>query len=300
MNAISCVCLRNVRQLQLTQIAVPSRLSNTLSNQLVEKHRKSRLSQTKEKESDSKAHLTVTPRDYKFIIPEFIPDPNWMLRDRIKEMLERKDMIHRRSVISIPEYYVGSVLAVTVSDPYAAGKKSRFVGICIHRGGHGLRAQFTLRNIIESQGVEIMYEMYNPTIRTIEVLKLERRLDDELFYLRDAPAHYSTVPFDMEPIVHPPGAPIPVNPVKVDLGPRPWSERWERMELKGVSDLRLPQRFYDRASKVAKPWEKYDMMKHYRDNIPEPEADDILRTVYEQIQKFKRNPEDREQSLKNT
>jgi large subunit ribosomal protein L19 len=61
---------------------------------------------------------------------------------------------------------------------------SRFVGICIDRGGCGLRAWFILRNVVEGQGVEFMYRLYNPTVLRIEVLKLEKRLDDELYYLR--------------------------------------------------------------------------------------------------------------------
>ena len=43
-------------------------------------------------------------------------------------------------------------MAVTVSDKYAPGKSSRFVGICIHRGGHGLDHKFILRNVVENQG----------------------------------------------------------------------------------------------------------------------------------------------------
>lgn len=51
---------------------------------------------------------------------------------------------------------------------------------------------------------------------------------------------------------------------QVKLKPRPWLERWERQELKGVQDLGLPERFYKRAAEVARPWEKYDLMKEYR------------------------------------
>jgi len=47
----------------------------------------------------------------------------------------------------------GTVMAVESSDKYAPGKKNRFVGICIQRGGHGLRAGFTLRNVIDGQGL---------------------------------------------------------------------------------------------------------------------------------------------------
>lgn len=60
-----------------------------------------------------------------------------------------------------------------------------------------------------------MYDLYNPTIISIDVLRLEKRLDDELFYLRDAGPEYSTFPFDMEPEFHPEGKPVPINPIKV-------------------------------------------------------------------------------------
>jgi large subunit ribosomal protein L19 len=67
-----------------------------------------------------------------------------------------------------------------------------------------------------STGVEIIYELYNPTITKIEVLKLERRLDDNLAYLRDAPPEYCTFPFDMEVIKLPPGSGVPLNTIQVD------------------------------------------------------------------------------------
>ena len=43
-------------------------------------------------------------------------------------------------------------MAATVADPHAPGKKNRFVGLCIQRGGHGLRAFFILRNVVDGQG----------------------------------------------------------------------------------------------------------------------------------------------------
>jgi large subunit ribosomal protein L19 len=46
----------------------------------------------------------------------------------------------------------GSVLAVSSSNQHAPEKLSRFVGICIQRGGCGLRAFFILRNVIDHQG----------------------------------------------------------------------------------------------------------------------------------------------------
>lgn len=105
--------------------------------------------------------------------------------------------------------------------------------------------------------------MYDPSLLKVEVLRLEKRLDDELLYLRDALPEYSTFDPNMEMELLSEGTAVPVNPIKVKLKPRPWYDRWERKNLKGVQDLGLPKRFYDRAKEVATPWEKYDLMKQY-------------------------------------
>lgn len=62
-------------------------------------------------------------------------------------------------------------------------------------------------------GVEICYELYNPRIQKIEVLKLEKRLDDNLMYLRDALPEYSTVDPDMKPVPISATDEVPVNKV---------------------------------------------------------------------------------------
>lgn len=80
-------------------------------------------------------------------------------------------MLARRVHVEIPEFYVGSVLAVTYSEPHAAGKINRFVGICIERHSCGLRASFQLRNIVDSQGIEMLFELYDPAIQKIECLR---------------------------------------------------------------------------------------------------------------------------------
>lgn len=40
-------------------------------------------------------------------MPEFMPRPDILSRDRILEKLERQDMYRRRKVINIPEFFVG-------------------------------------------------------------------------------------------------------------------------------------------------------------------------------------------------
>ncbi|KAL6095893.1 mrpl19 [Pungitius sinensis] len=200
----------------------------------------------------------------KFLSPEFVPPRQ--RADPFKFAIERKDMIRRRKVLHIPEFYVGSILAVTMADPNASGKVNRFVGICIQRGGKGLGATFVLRNIIDNQGVEICYEMYSPRIQKIDVLKLEKRLDDNLMYLRDALSEYSTVDPEMKPVPFSPTGEVPVNKIRVRMRPKPWSKRWERpkFNIQGIRfDLALTPEQMEHAQKWAQPWLEYDMLREY-------------------------------------
>ncbi|XP_024414295.2 large ribosomal subunit protein bL19m [Desmodus rotundus] len=200
----------------------------------------------------------------RFLSPEFIPPRG--RRNPLLFQLERKDMLERRKVLHIPEFYVGSILRVTTADPYASGKTSQFLGICIQRSGTGLGATFTLRNIIEGQGVEICFELYNPRIQEIQVVRLEKRLDDSLLYLRDALPEYSTFDVNMKPVVQDSSQEVPVNQLKVKMKPKPWSKRWERpkFNVKGIRfDLCLTEEQMKEAQKWSKPWLEFDMMREY-------------------------------------
>lgn len=59
--------------------------------------------------------------------------------------------------------------------------------------------------------------MYDPSIQKVEVIRLEKRLDDELLYLRDALPEYSTFDLNMEPEIMTEGATVPVNDTKVKI-----------------------------------------------------------------------------------
>jgi len=260
-----------------------------LANWTLEKHRTSVLNRNKEKK-DNVPRKTKAPLDYSERYPDLLPNADWKKRDRISEKLERRDQLRRRAVLDIPEFYVGSILAVTVADINAPGKKNRFVGICIQKSGHGLRTNFHLRNIVDGLGVEIMYEIYSPLIQKIEVLKLEKRLDSNLLYLRDCPQEFSYIPFDMEKINHPPGTPVPVNDMKIKINPRPWCRRWELWNLKGVEDLwtHVTEKKRKIVALLEHPWEKYDLMKQYRQEINEDETKFIMNQVYEEMEDIKK------------
>eukprot|EP00057_Strongylocentrotus_purpuratus_P034283 XP_794604.4 PREDICTED: 39S ribosomal protein L19, mitochondrial [Strongylocentrotus purpuratus] len=195
-------------------------------------------------------------QERKFFSPEFMPPMGQ--RSKLKDFLEREDCYKRREVLDVPEFYLGSILAVTVSDPHAPGKENRFVGICIERKNYGLGASFKLRNCIDEQGIEINYELYNPLIKKIEVIRLEKRLDRHLLYLRDALPEYSTIDPDMTTIKHPPGKPVPVNDVKVKMKPKPWHMRWERFGFQGID---MTEVLSEEKIEEGKTWERPEYKK---------------------------------------
>jgi large subunit ribosomal protein L19 len=258
------------------------RKPNFLHYDLVDKHRLSPLQ--KGTENIKVETETQAPRDYRFVLPEFMPNPDFQYRDRVLEKLERQDMLKRRAVIDIPEFYVGSIMAVSVSDPHSPGKQNRFLGLCIARAGHGLQAYFVLRNVVDGLGVEVMYQMYNPTVQSIEVLKLEKRLDEELYYLRNCPLEYSTFDFNMEPVSLPRGSQVPVNPIKVKLNPKPWEHRWERLNLQGIEPISLTSKMELGIGKSASPWTNHDLMMDYRSKVNEDEESHIMAEVYKEKQ----------------
>jgi large subunit ribosomal protein L19 len=227
------------------------------------------------------------PSDFRHKYSEFLPDPNMRLRNSVLEKLMRKDMLDRRKHIFIPEFYIGSIVAITISDPHSQGKTNRFVGIVISRDETLLFAKVRLRNVIDNQGIEVEYDLYDPAIQKVECLKLEKRMDKDLRYLRDAKPEYSTIDLNMEPEIHAEGAPVPINKTVVEMKPWPWFQKWERFNLKGVEELDKYLNLWRKQQKVKHetPWEKYDLMKQYRATISEEEQSQIFSEIFDRLNK---------------
>ena len=65
--------------------------------------------------------------------------------------------------------------------------------------------------------MEILYELYNPLIQDIKVMRLRRAADSNLLYLRDAPSEHSTFPIDMETEVAKSNEPVPELHLNVSI-----------------------------------------------------------------------------------
>ena len=94
---------------------------NTVPDKILEKARTSKLAEAAKgvsvesntaetgKKWTKENNYTEASRDYRYIYPDFLSDPVYYYRDKIKEKLERQDMINRRKQINIPEFYPGKI-----------------------------------------------------------------------------------------------------------------------------------------------------------------------------------------------
>ena len=68
------------------------------------------------------------------------------------------------------------------------GQKERvqvFSGVVIARRGDGLRQTFTVRRIVQGEGVERIFPLHSPKIAKIEVKRTGRVRRAKLYYLRE-------------------------------------------------------------------------------------------------------------------
>jgi len=77
---------------------------------------------------------------------------------------------------------------VEVHQRILEGQKERvqvFSGVVISRRGEGMREMFTVRRIVQGEGVERVFPVNSPKIAKIEVKRTGRVRRAKLYYLRD-------------------------------------------------------------------------------------------------------------------
>ncbi|MFO0878527.1 MAG: 50S ribosomal protein L19 [Gemmataceae bacterium] len=86
----------------------------------------------------------------------------------------------------IPEFTIGDT--VDVHQRILEGSKERvqvFNGVVIARKGQGLDEMFTVRRIVQGEGVERVFPVHSPKITKIEVKRTGEVRRAKLYYLRD-------------------------------------------------------------------------------------------------------------------
>ncbi len=86
----------------------------------------------------------------------------------------------------IPQFEIGDT--VDVHCRILEGEKERiqiFNGVVIARASSGTRATFTVRRIVQGEGVERKFPLHSPRIATVEVKRSGVTRRAKLYYLRD-------------------------------------------------------------------------------------------------------------------
>ena len=96
---------------------------------------------------------------------------------RIEQAFARED---------VPKFVVGDTVDVHVR--IREGEKERiqiFNGTVIRKRGGGLGATYTVRRIVQSQGVERTFPLHSPIIKQVTVKRSGKVRRARLYYLRD-------------------------------------------------------------------------------------------------------------------
>ena len=86
----------------------------------------------------------------------------------------------------VPAFEVGDTVDVSVR--IVEGEKERiqiFNGVVIRRSGHGISETFTVRRIVNKQGVERTFPLHSPKVADVSVLRSGKTRRAKLYFLRD-------------------------------------------------------------------------------------------------------------------
>ena len=99
-------------------------------------------------------------------------------------MIEAVEKDHLKQ--NVPDMAIGDT--VTVHVRIVEGGKERiqpFAGVVIARRGAGINEMFTVRRIVNNEGVERVFPVHSPRIAKVEVTRSGKVRRAKLYYLRD-------------------------------------------------------------------------------------------------------------------
>jgi large subunit ribosomal protein L19 len=103
----------------------------------------------------------------------------------VSQELIRK-AVASRTKTDIPDFRIGDTVNVSVK--ITEGDKERiqaFSGVVISRRGSGVSKTFTVRRIVNNEGVERTFPLYSPRVTSIEVLRSGKVRRAKLYFLRE-------------------------------------------------------------------------------------------------------------------
>ncbi len=86
---------------------------------------------------------------------------------------------------NVPQFQIGDTVDVVVKVKADKERRQIFNGIVIATRGHGLNFMFTVRRMVQGEGVERIFPLHSPRLVTVNVLRRGKTRRAKLFYLRD-------------------------------------------------------------------------------------------------------------------
>ena len=102
------------------------------------------------------------------------------------QILEQEEIARVSAGKTIPAFRAGDTVVVNVNVVEGSRKRVQaFEGVVIARRNRGLNSSFIVRKISSGEGVERTFQLYAPTIASIEVKRHGDVCRSKLYYLRD-------------------------------------------------------------------------------------------------------------------
>jgi large subunit ribosomal protein L19 len=102
------------------------------------------------------------------------------------QQLEKEELARLTANRTIPEFAPGDTVVVNVNVVEGTRKRVQaYEGVVIGRRNRGLNSSFVVRKISSGEGVERTFQLYSPSIASIEVKRRGDVRRAKLYYLRD-------------------------------------------------------------------------------------------------------------------
>jgi len=102
------------------------------------------------------------------------------------EQLEREEIARLTEGKAVPDFAPGDTVVVNVNVVEGTRKRTQaYEGVVIARRNRGLNSSFIVRKISSGEGVERTFQLYSPTIASIEVKRKGDVRRAKLYYLRE-------------------------------------------------------------------------------------------------------------------
>ena len=102
------------------------------------------------------------------------------------QQIEQEEVARLTAGKTLPDFGPGDTVVVNVNVVEGTRKRVQaYEGVVIARRNRGLNSSFLVRKISSGEGVERTFQLYSPTVASIEVKRRGDVRRAKLYYLRD-------------------------------------------------------------------------------------------------------------------